>query len=153
MQQRTLIGETPNVLFVHLQRIVFNFNTYNNEKINTKFEFPNQLDLRPYSFKHIVEKEGIKKVDELSDDLKDLQQFDEDNYIYKLVGVNIHVGTADHGHYYSLINTNRGVAEVDPTVKEADWLNVEKDNWRVFNDDEVKFFSFKDMAAEAFGGD
>jgi hypothetical protein len=38
-------------------------------------------------------------------------------------------------------------------VKEADWLNVEKDNWRVFNDDEVKFFSFKDMAAEAFGGD
>ena len=85
--------------------------------------------------------------------MKDLQQFDEDNYIYKLVGVYIHVGTADHGHYYSLINTNRGVAEVDPTVKEADWLNVEKDNWRVFNDDEVKFFSFKDMAAEAFGGD
>jgi ubiquitin carboxyl-terminal hydrolase 9/24 len=77
---------------------------------------------------------------------------EDDNYIYKLVGVNIHVGTADHGHYYSLINTNRGVAEVDPILKEADWLNVEKDNWRVFNDDEVKFFSFKDMAAEAFGG-
>jgi len=51
-----------------------------------------------------------------------------------------------------LINTNRGVAEVDPFVKETDWLNVEKDNWRVFNDDEVKFFSFKEMATEAFGG-
>ena len=88
----------------------------------------------------------------MTDELKQLQQFDDDTYIYKLVGVNIHVGTADHGHYYSLINTNRGVAEVDPYVKEAEWLNVEKDNWRLFNDDEVKFFSFKDLAAEAYGG-
>lgn len=66
--------------------------------------------------------------------------------------MNIHIGSADHGHYYSIINTNRGVAEVDPYVKEAEWLNVEKDNWRVFNDEEVKYFSFKDLAAEAFGG-
>jgi ubiquitin C-terminal hydrolase len=46
--------------------------------------------------------------------LKELLQFDDDSFIYKLVGVNIHVGTADHGHYYSIINTNRGIAEADP---------------------------------------
>lgn len=31
-------------------------------------------------------------------------------------------------------------------------MNVEKDNWRLFNDDEVKFISFKDISAEACGG-
>jgi ubiquitin C-terminal hydrolase len=38
-------------------------------------------------------------------------KIDDDDYIYRLVGVNIHVGTADQGHYYSIINTNRGVNE------------------------------------------
>ena len=28
-------------------------------------------------------------------------------YEYKLVGVTVHVGTAESGHYYSLINTDR----------------------------------------------
>ena len=33
-----------------------------------------------------------------------LKDIDDDDYIYRLVGVNIHVGAADHGHYYSMIN-------------------------------------------------
>jgi ubiquitin C-terminal hydrolase len=33
----------------------------------------------------------------------------DDDYIYRLVGVNVHVGTADHGHYYSLIDIKRGI--------------------------------------------
>jgi len=32
---------------------------------------------------------------------------DKDYYEYKLVGIVVHVGTADFGHYYSFINTNR----------------------------------------------
>ena len=31
----------------------------------------------------------------------------DDCYEYKLVGVNVHHGTADSGHYWSYINTNR----------------------------------------------
>lgn len=31
----------------------------------------------------------------------------KDYYHYKLVGVVIHVGTADWGHYYSYIDTHR----------------------------------------------
>lgn len=38
---------------------------------------------------------------------------ENNEYVYKLVGVIIHVGTAEHGHYYSLINTKRGSEEVD----------------------------------------
>lgn len=49
----------------------------------------------------------------LTDDIKHLMQIDDDEYIYKLVGVTIHIGTAEHGHYYSVINTKRGSEEVD----------------------------------------
>lgn len=67
------------------------------------------------------------------------------------MGVTIHQGTADHGHYYSIINTARGKDEHDPYLKEAQWLDVEKDSWKEFNDDEVKYFSFKELSKEAYG--
>lgn len=57
IERRQLIAEPPNVLIVNLQRIVFNFDTYQNDKINTHFEFPNVLDLKEYSFKHVMERE------------------------------------------------------------------------------------------------
>jgi ubiquitin carboxyl-terminal hydrolase 34 len=53
-----MLRDTPNVLLVHLKRIVFSFDTFNNVKINSKLEFPHILDLRPYSVKGISEKEG-----------------------------------------------------------------------------------------------
>jgi ubiquitin carboxyl-terminal hydrolase 34 len=40
VRKRTLISQTPNVLIVHLQRILFNFETYQNDKLNQSFEFP-----------------------------------------------------------------------------------------------------------------
>jgi hypothetical protein len=44
----------PNVLILHLARIGLNYDTFANEKINTCFEFPNLLDLTPYSYKHTL---------------------------------------------------------------------------------------------------
>jgi len=32
--KRTLISETPNVLIIHLQRLLFDFDTFRNEKMN-----------------------------------------------------------------------------------------------------------------------
>lgn len=34
VSKRVLIAETPNVLILHLQRIVFNFDTFRNDKLN-----------------------------------------------------------------------------------------------------------------------
>ena len=56
--KRSLIAETPNVLIVHLQRIIFNFDTFQNDKVNTRFEFPNVLNLKDYSFKSVMQSEG-----------------------------------------------------------------------------------------------
>lgn len=58
ISKRTLISQTPNVLIVHLQRIMFNFETFRNDKINTFFEFPYILDLKPYSFNEVMKKEN-----------------------------------------------------------------------------------------------
>ena len=46
------------MLIVHLQRIVYNFDSFRNDKLNTFFEFPVHLDLKPYSFYEIMGKEN-----------------------------------------------------------------------------------------------
>ena len=70
----------------------------------------------------------------------------DDCFEYKLVGVNVHSGTANMGHYWSYINTNRGVDEkaaeggVDST-----WIKTEADPWMEFNDSRVSDWEFKDL--------
>jgi len=63
LSKRTLIAETPNVLIVHLQRIVFNFDTFRNDKINSMFKFPPVLDLKPYSYYDVMGREGLLNKD------------------------------------------------------------------------------------------
>jgi ubiquitin carboxyl-terminal hydrolase 34 len=38
--KKSWISYCPNVIIIHLQRIVFNMDTFINEKINSRFEFP-----------------------------------------------------------------------------------------------------------------
>jgi hypothetical protein len=68
ISKRVLISQAPNVLIVHLQRIIFNFETFRNDKINSFFEFPFQLDLKPYSFYEVMRKENRLKVPKEGED-------------------------------------------------------------------------------------
>lgn len=122
LHQIEMLADTPNVLIVHLQRICFSFETFNNVKINSSFDFPEILDLRPYSFGELMRRKGQTEDDFNTDALKNLFNVDSDEYIYRLVGVNIHRGTGTHGHYWSLINTQRGHLEKDPIANEKEWL-------------------------------
>ena len=70
LQKRTMIASTPNILIVHLQRIGFNFDTFQNDKVNTFCSFPNVLDLKPYSFHEVMGKENRLK-----------EQLDEDEVV------------------------------------------------------------------------
>jgi hypothetical protein len=90
LTKRTIVASTPNVLFVHLQRIVFSFDTFANEKINTKLGFPTILDLKPYTLKGIAEKENTNEVFSKDPELAPFLELDDDSFIYKLVGVTIH---------------------------------------------------------------
>jgi len=60
---------------------------------------------------------------------------------YELVGVTVHTGTADGGHYYSFIK-ERTKTSYHP-----------HERWFLFNDAEVKPFDPSQIAAECFGGE
>jgi len=64
---------------------------------------------------------------------------DDDNYEYELIGVTVHTGTADGGHYYSFIRDRTHTAK--------------RDKWFLFNDAEVKQFDPNQIPAECFGGE
>lgn len=152
IHKRSLISDCPNVLIVHLQRFCFNFDTFRNDKINTYFEFPQILDLTPYSFYDVMSKEKQEKPS--PDNTKNEEELwpEEDNcYEYKLVGVTIHSGTANAGHYYSYINTKRGAAESEPTSQM--WEQTNLDPWKEFNDSSVTDFNFEKLENECMGGD
>lgn len=65
-----------------------------NVKISSKFSFPNILNL-----KNFIHEDQLKENQE--------KNINDSDYEYKLVGVVIHRGNADYGHYTSLINVNR----------------------------------------------
>ena len=54
----------------------------------------------------------------------------------------MHSGTANAGHYWSYINTNRGVDEKDG---DTTWMKTEADPWMEFNDSRVSDWEFKDL--------
>lgn len=63
-------------------------------------------------------------------------------YKYRLRGVVIHTGTAEYGHYYSLINQKDDNAAASGP----------NNNWYEFNDHRVTPFPLADLPNEAFGG-
>jgi len=62
------------------------------------------------------------------------EELDDKYYIYELVGVLVHSGNADSGHYYSYIK-QRGT-----------------ERWLEFNDTRVTEFDAKNLPKECFGG-
>ena len=46
IEKRGCIRSLPNTLIVHLNRIVFDFDTMRNVKLNDKLEFPNELNVK-----------------------------------------------------------------------------------------------------------
>ena len=72
----------------------------------------------------------------------DPEEEDDVSFIYELIGVTVHTGTAEGGHYYSFIR-ERGESD----------SGAETPKWYLFNDAEVKAFDANSLAAECFGGE
>lgn len=114
MTKKTCLSTLPNILILHLQRIVYNFDTYTNEKINSRLEFPQLLCLEPYTRDAVLRQEGGNP--------------EPCDYQYELVGVVVHSGTAEAGHYVSLIRHRLPDGSVDPK------------RWFEFNDALIRYF-------------
>ena len=154
--KRTLLGSLPNVLIVHLQRLSYNYEIDRNEKINSRLEFPRVLNLKEYCIEEVTRKAAAKKNKESEEDEKidfetdDIYYKHPTYYEYHLVGVVIHSGSADSGHYYSYINTIRGGSENEAYFNHQDESHL--NSWLEFNDSHISKFNVANLETESYGG-
>jgi len=144
--KRACLKKLPNHLIMVLKRFEFDFDAMAKVKVNDLWEFPTRLNLEAYTQQGLRKAEKAKKNE--NDINQDTEQKNEDNqeyptsyFEYKLTGVVIHLGFADSGHYYSLIQ-DREAPEVPEDKK-----------WYEFNDHMVTNFDPKNIANVAFGGE
>jgi len=107
----------PNTLIIHLKRFTWSVTYMEKTKICTKFEYPSQLDMS-----HFV---------------SDSSKHSPENCLFELVGVIVHSGSADLGHYYSIIK--------ERTSHEKRWFK--------FDDHIVTPFDPADFPEETYGGE
>lgn len=130
--KRASIKKLPPYLFLNLQRFEYNFDLNIRVKVNDFCEFPMELDMTPYTQQHLSKIEKQTKNDTNS---KPLEENDHAKYILK--GVVIHMGTADSGHYYSIIRDKKS--------------DDSGDTWIEFNDEKVSEFNMNSLPNIAFG--
>ena len=57
VQRRTYIGSCSNTMVINLKRFEYDFNTMQRKKINDYCEFPEVIDLKPWTKEGIEEQE------------------------------------------------------------------------------------------------
>lgn len=125
------IKSLPDNLIFHLKRFEYAFDIGKRIKVNDWFQFPREIDLFPYTMGNIEMQE--KRI---------ARPKEETEEIYDLVGVLVHTGTAESGHYYSYIR--------DPRPRDA--VPDPKVQWFEFNDSEVKPWRIEELDHWCFGG-
>ena len=83
--KQVLIDQIPNILIIHLQRFVFDYNNFTMKKLNTPVTFEETLNIKNFTIE------------------KDNNNLPLEYFEYELQGTLIHSGEHQYGHYYSLI--------------------------------------------------
>ncbi|KAJ6444692.1 ubiquitin C-terminal hydrolase [Purpureocillium lavendulum] len=119
--KRACLKDIPDNVIFHLKRFDFSLRTLSRSKINDRFSFPRKIDMRPYTIEYLTDPDTAASTD-----------------VFELVGVLVHAGTAESGHYYSY-------------TKERPSSQGE-DSWVEFNDETVTRWDPALMASATFGG-
>ncbi|KAJ5117180.1 hypothetical protein N7526_011289 [Penicillium atrosanguineum] len=119
--KRASLKHVPDDLIFHLKRFDFDMVSLTRSKINDEFQFPDRIDMTPYKVEHLSDPEAHIEPD-----------------IFELVGVLIHTGTAESGHYYSYTR------ERPSSGTSTSWVE--------FNDSDVSSFDPATIADQCFGG-
>ena len=112
--------DVPDNLIFHLKRFDFDMMTMMRSKINDEFRFPDRIDMTPYKVEHLSDPESPVEPD-----------------VFELVGVLVHTGTAESGHYYSYTRQR-------PAAGVSSWVE--------FNDSDVSRFDPSTIPDNCFGG-
>lgn len=115
-------------------------------KINDFYQFPLSIDLEKYSSEYHLRQdfeaanshpEAAAAAENIMGESKRFAEcLPKDYYEYDLKGVLLHSGTAESGHYTSLIREDEG----------------ETKTWFEFNDSQITEFKIDRLGDEAFGG-
>lgn len=147
-EKRACFRKLPKIICFNTMRYTFNMVTMLKEKVNTHFSFPVQLDMSGYMEKNLISPEKLSTQTGPStssvqpeEPQSEINEDTDDSYIYELIGVTVHTGTAEGGHYYSFIRDRVNKDEFD------------QDKWYLFNDAEVKQFDLSQLPSECFGGE
>ena len=124
--KRACLKDVPDNLIFHLKRFDFNLRTMQRSKINDHFSFPEKIDMRPYTVDHLTAPDEPGAED-----------------MFELVGILIHSGTAESGHYYSYIR-ERPAASEDASFADQTWVE--------FNDETVTSWDQTTYDHAAYGG-
>ncbi|KYQ94124.1 hypothetical protein DLAC_04405 [Tieghemostelium lacteum] len=124
--KRCLIDKLPNTLILHMKRFEYDLDNMRNIKLNDFCEFPMVLDTEPYCFEPLDRKEK-NQMPVMADE-------HPDKYKYTLSGIVLHQGTADSGHYITLIKDNQS------------------GNWFELNDTLVQAYDPNRIPIDCFGG-
>ena len=119
--KRACLKDVPDNLIFHLKRFDFDMITMMRSKINDEFQFPEHIDMSPFKVEYLSDQSSNPKED-----------------VFELVGVLVHSGTAESGHYYSYIRER-------PTASASG-------SWVEFNDSDVSRFDQTKIADQCFGG-
>ncbi|RIB07257.1 hypothetical protein C2G38_2252726 [Gigaspora rosea] len=134
--KRSCIKTLPKNLIMHLKRFDFDMELLKRVKINELFEFPTHINMEPYTLDYLIRKES-GQLDDSKVDVGNKSQFE-----YELVGVLVHTGTADSGHYYSFIKERKSLYDENDFER----------RWYQFNDSTVEVFDPKDIPKQCYGG-
>ena len=148
ISKRSSLSKLPNVLFVHLKRFYMNYEIERTEKINSKFEFPNTLNLKKYCIEEINKKNN----NDNSYETEEIYPKEDEYYEYELKGINVHLGNAQGGHYISFIDIERDGHDNELNIKSSIENNVFKSKWLKFNDSIITEFDTNDIPIESYGG-
>ncbi|KAJ5591634.1 uncharacterized protein N7459_002003 [Penicillium hispanicum] len=118
--KRACLKDVPDNLIFHLKRFDFDMVTMTRSKINDEFQFPDRIDMTPYNVEYLSDPHAAV-----------------DSDIFELVGVLVHTGTAESGHYYSYVR-ERPSSGAEPS-------------WVEFNDSDVSRFDPSTIADQCFG--
>ncbi|BFY99847.1 hypothetical protein BsWGS_02887 [Bradybaena similaris] len=170
--KRMCIKSLPPVLCIQLKRFGYDWESNRALKFDDYFKFPWTLDMEPYTVEGMARRESeqmdrrslCSDVDSQSTNStegegagSDNQNGDVDSSTeaacinpesspihYDLVGIVVHSGQANAGHYYSFIRDRRGTVLTNPN----------KGKWFKFNDTVVEEFDLNDgsVEQECFGG-
>jgi ubiquitin carboxyl-terminal hydrolase 34 len=116
------LKDIPDHLIFNLKRFDFDITTMTRCKVNDEFRFPDSIDMAPYNVESLSNPEKPTAPD-----------------MFELVGILVHSGTAESGHYYSYIRER-------PTLRSA------FNSWVQFNDIDVSVFDSQRIPDSCYGG-